>query len=209
VTVSSGTAQSYAFNINAVGSDSAAISHSTAVTFTSQPSQAFDFTLGATPSSQSVAAGQIATYTVAVNPSTGSFPSNVSFSYFGAPAATTCAFNPAQIGAGSGNSVSSFTSSTTAPGVSSSAALVLFTAIPFAGVLWMSKGQRHRSRGIRATFYLFALLSWLVSCGGGLQGNGGGGTGNPGTPPGTYTLTITATAGTVSHSTQVTLTVTR
>jgi hypothetical protein len=49
----------------------------------------------------------------------------------------------------------------------------------------------------------------FVSCGGGLQGNGsaGAGTGNPGTPKGTYNITVTAICGSVTHSSQVSLTV--
>lgn len=55
---------------------------------------------------------------------------------------------------------------------------------------------------------LLLTISLCVSCGG-LQGNGGGGgSGNPGTPPGTYNLSITATSGSITHGTQVTLTVT-
>ena len=59
---------------------------------------------------------------------------------------------------------------------------------------------------------LLAILSLvltfgLISCGGGLQGNGGG-SGSPGTPAGTYTITVTATCGSVAHTAQVSLTVT-
>ncbi|HEX6805329.1 MAG TPA: hypothetical protein VF133_16745 [Terriglobales bacterium] len=205
VTVSSSVAQSYAFKLNAVGSDASAIAHSAAVTFTSLPNQGFDFTMGATPSTQSVAAGKTATYTVAVNPNTGSFPKAVNLTCSGAPAATTCTFTPSQIGAGSGNSVCMLTASTTAPGPPTSAALLSILLAPLAGIFW-TRGRR--PGGVNRTLCLALLLS-LLSCGGGLQGNGGGGSGNPGTPLGTYNLTITATAGTVIHTTQVSLTVTR
>ena len=67
--------------------------------------------------------------------------------------------------------------------------------------------QRHGIPG-KLLLLLFAV-SLCVSCGG-LQGNGGGGgSGNPGTPPGTYNLTITATSGSITHGTQVILTVTQ
>jgi hypothetical protein len=56
---------------------------------------------------------------------------------------------------------------------------------------------------------LLAIIGFgAVACGGGLQGNGAGGGGNAGTKPGVYEITITATCGTVTHSTAVTLTVT-
>jgi hypothetical protein len=52
------------------------------------------------------------------------------------------------------------------------------------------------------------LLGTFLSCGGGLQGNSAvGGGGSPGTPLGTYNVKVTANAGFVAHSTQVSLTV--
>jgi trimeric autotransporter adhesin len=51
-----------------------------------------------------------------------------------------------------------------------------------------------------------------LSCGGGGGGGStspapGGGSGTNGTPKGTYTLTVTATSGSLTHTTQVVLTV--
>jgi hypothetical protein len=55
-----------------------------------------------------------------------------------------------------------------------------------------------RRRSWRAMLGMLALLSTLagglLACGGG--GGGGGGTSNPGTTPGTYTVTVTGTSGT-------------
>jgi hypothetical protein len=58
---------------------------------------------------------------------------------------------------------------------------------------------------------VIALLMILLclSCGGGMQGNSaGGGGGNPGTPAGTYNIKATAASDSITHSTQVSLTVT-
>jgi hypothetical protein len=57
---------------------------------------------------------------------------------------------------------------------------------------------------------LFAfLLAGLVSCGGGGGSNNGGGGGatNLGTTAGSYTVTVTSTAGSASATTAVNLTV--
>ena len=55
------------------------------------------------------------------------------------------------------------------------------------------KQVRQRMRFIALIGALSLSVLWLTSCGGG--GGGGGGGGNPGTPKGTYTITINATTG--------------
>jgi len=100
VTVSSAVSQGFAFDIDAVGSDVQSVTHSIPVAFTTLPAQSFDFTLSATPLTVSITSGQTATYSIDVSPTTGTFPGNVTLSYSGAPALTTCNFNPPQISSG-------------------------------------------------------------------------------------------------------------
>jgi hypothetical protein len=211
VTVSSNISQDYSFNITGVGSDPAGVTHSQAVTFTASPNQSFDFTMGITPASASVPVGQPTIFTVNVNSTTGSFPGNVSFSCSKLPALTTCGFNPTQVGAGSENSDVTFTLATTAPvpAVRTSTLAVFFPAFPIAGLICLKRRKSpHDLRQTILAGFLLLLSMGLLSCGGGLQGNGGGGSGSPGTPPGTYTINVTATCDSVTHTTQVSLTVT-
>jgi ABC-type glycerol-3-phosphate transport system substrate-binding protein len=53
------------------------------------------------------------------------------------------------------------------------------------------------------------LLGVVVACGGGGSSSGStkSGVGHPGTPAGSYTITVTGSVGSVSRSTQVMLTV--
>jgi hypothetical protein len=326
VSVSSNTAQTYSFNITAIGSDLALTTHSVALSYTATTSQASDFSISASPTSDSVTAGQTAQFSIVLDPTSGSFASSIALSCSGLPALSTCSFSPASVGAGSGATTVSLTILTegaasgncgtvegTPPGTynvsvtgatttsshsvpvalivqpttfdfcvdapktasvaegssvplavtvtsnsgafpaavsfscsnlpalttcsfnpsqiaigSSSPAttsLALSTTSPVAASLVMPplflsillaglvrcKIPRHRLRARQSAILCFLLIVLLASfsCGGGLQGNGGGGgSGSPGTPPGTYTIRITATSGAITHNTEIALTVT-
>jgi ABC-type glycerol-3-phosphate transport system substrate-binding protein len=54
---------------------------------------------------------------------------------------------------------------------------------------------------------LAALASGLTACGGLVRGSGSGGSTNPGTTPGTYTITVTGSSGITSAIGTITLTV--
>jgi hypothetical protein len=210
VTVSSSVSQAYAFSVNAVGSDVLTVSHSVPVAFTALPSQGFDFTLSITPPSVSIPSGQTATYSLDVAPTSGTFPSTVTFSCSGAPALTTCAFNPPQIAAGSGDSVITVTALTTAPTPAAKVSAIWLISLPMAGLLWVRRREARGGKRNRRLLLIMLLALNCVSCGGGLQGNGSiVGSGSPGTPSGTYNLKISVAAASVTHSTQVNLTITQ
>ncbi len=169
------------------------------------------------------------TSTITVTPS-GGFTGAVALTCAIAPAAAnhpaTCALAPASVtitGATAGTSTLTLitTAATTTaltrpkPGRSrwyaaggASLACVLFFILP--------KRRRH-VRAMLGMIVLFACLAvGIVSCGGGSGGGGGGsngggggggGTSNPGTTAGTYTVTVTGTAGSTTETTAVTLTV--
>jgi len=201
--VSSASARTYSFDIDGV--DGASTTRFVPVTFTALPNQSFDFAMSAAPGSVAVSRGKTALFSVTVDPNTGTFPWTVSLSCAGLPALTSCSFNPAQLASGSGNSAITISMTTTAP----TPAVAMLLSLPLAGILLTPitvKGRRKLSR----VLLFVSIAVTLVSCGGGLEGGGGGGGGggSPGTGPGDYTIILTATCGTVTHSTPVTLTVT-
>jgi subtilase family serine protease len=76
----------------------------------------------------------------------------------------------------------------------------IFYAVLFPGLLGIMFTAGSRRRSLRGMRYLGLIIvlgfstMWLASCGGG----SGNGVTNPGTPKGTYTITVTAAAGTTS-----------
>jgi hypothetical protein len=170
-----------------------------------------DFTIAASPSSATIKAGQTATFTITISPVNG-MSSPVSFACSGLPAASSCTFSPATVTPNGAPVSTTLTVSTTA---AASAAVPITGLRPWAvsswslgivfGFLVVRIGNRGKNaRRYSAVFGVIALLICLVSCGG---GNGAPPNSSTGTPPGTSSITVTATSG-ASHSSALTITVT-
>jgi FG-GAP-like repeat/Abnormal spindle-like microcephaly-assoc'd, ASPM-SPD-2-Hydin len=173
-----------------------------------------NFSISASPSSNSISAGATATYTATLAPIDG-FIGTVQLACAGAPTEAACTLSKSSVTMDGTNSVNvTVTVTTTAPTTTSllfppsvapldgmsrvSLASACFALLPIAGLLII----RRRKLAAIAAFGTIALA--LVACGGG--GSSGGGT-TPGTPSGTYSLKVTGTDGGLVHASTVTLTV--
>jgi hypothetical protein len=190
-----------------------------------------DFTFAASSgssTSDTVAPGSPATYTLAVA-GQGGFNQSVSLTCTGAPSESTCTVSPNPVTVGTSATNVTVTVTTTAPSAIAPRTLpplqpglpglqVLMTlAVLLAGVAWTIWGWRQVGTSRRRTLLVslaaaMLLALTLAGCGGGSAGGGaGGGSTNPGTPAGTYTLTVTGTAGSgstaLTHNMTLTLSV--
>ncbi len=189
------------------------LSHDAPVTLTVTPPPP-DFTITPTPlSPATIAAGASSTSTITVAALHG-FNSAVALTCSVAPVATrgpTCAFNPTSVAGGSGTST--LTVSTTAATTASarySSGLFYAMWLPIGGLALLGTGFTSRKKKLWGFVFCCLLFSGLIilpACGGSGGGGGGGGGGQPGTPAQVYTVTVTGTAGAVTHSQTVTVTV--
>jgi hypothetical protein len=75
-------------------------------------------------------------------------------------------------------------------------------------LLFGIRARRRRWLSMLGMFALLVLLAGAItSCGGSGGSSGGGNNGNPGTTTGNYTINVTGTAGSITQTTTVTLTV--
>lgn len=177
-----------------------------------------DFSLSSSSLTQTINAGQTATYDFTVSGESG-YVGTVNLSCAGAPGGATCSVKPQTVSITSDSPIGFQVNVMTT--ARSSAYLYPYTfdvlnhqfafwqfgwPMLLSGVFWI---PQHRKRAVK-WISLFLLLV-LCSCGGGGasggSGNGGGNGTNSGTLAGTYQLTITGVSGTVTHSTTLSLTV--
>ncbi len=180
-------------------------STSTAVTVTVGPA----FTL--TPSAQTyqVAQGSAVDATVTVGLGTG-FTGTITFTCTDTASLSVCTVPPATNASGD----VSFHITTTAPTAKLDRPMDrgsrIFYAVLMPGLLglFFTFGSKKRSQNAMRLLGLIAVLSvstmWMASCGG---SGGSGSTSNPGTPKGTYTITVSGASGGSTASTSFQLVV--
>jgi hypothetical protein len=174
-----------------------------------------DFTLSVTPAMITRRAGQPANFGLTVSPINGAFTTTVNFSVSGLPAKTSFVFNPASVTPGQ-NPAASTLEIMTIPGDSFLAKNVEMNGmpghrvpiysffLPVTGLLLSGLAFQKRKWAKRWVF-VFLLLAGsgftLYGCASARNIR------NLGTPPGTYSVTVSATSGGVQHSATVTLVV--
>jgi hypothetical protein len=152
------------------------------------------FTLSASPSSLTLASGGQGTVTVTVTPKNG-FSSAVSFTCSGLPAGASCTFNPTSVTpSGSGATTTMTITGLTSMARSRPAPLFpkLIPALVL-GILWPRRGSR---RFVLLLATGLAALTFLSACGGSTSHH-----------PGSSTVTVTATSGSIQQTTTISLTV--
>jgi hypothetical protein len=168
-----------------------------------------DFVVHLPEATVTVKQGGTATYSLQVSSLGGAFAEPITFACTGLPKHTRYAFTPQVVAPGSGTTTVTLQvmTSTVLARIPRRPGRLLIWALllPMMGGL-LFPGRRRR---LLLGMALAALcgLALLSACGG---GNGGGSSpivppSDTATPVGTYTLTVTATSGAVSHATDLTL----
>ena len=175
-----------------------------------------DFSVTSSPTSATVKAGVAATYALTISPLGGSFASPVKLSCSGAPAKATCSLSASSVTPGSSSAKVTLTISTT----STSAELIpilparnrpnyavwmQLNGFGLFGMLFVgSKRRAKKTLSLIALALLISATLFMSACAG---GTGIAPQTQPGTTPGTYTITVLGSSGALQHSIPLTLTV--
>jgi len=173
-----------------------------------------DFQVSVNPTTLTIVVGQSGTATFTVTPENG-FNSSVSFACSGLPSEASCTFSPSSVTPSGQPVTTTLTVTTTAPSTAGLAPRPFFQRPIYAmllPVLAMVWGIRTRRRVTRGGVKLLCLLLLLLA-GAGLTSCNGGSTnvGNPGTPVGTSTASVSAatTGAAINHSATLKITITK
>lgn len=184
-----------------------------------------NFSIGATTSTATVAAGSPATYTLALTGNNG-YNGTVTFSCSGLPTLASCSFSPSSIVASGVSQSTTVTITTTAatasltrPAMRNSkqgapSLWASFGGLGIFGLILAAEGKKRNRRNIAIVLGILLLVMtlMLVGCGSSSSspGSGPGPGGSAGTPAGTYTVVVTSTgtgSSAPTHSTNLTLVV--
>jgi hypothetical protein len=163
----------------------------------------FDFTFTNTGTAAYTAApGAMATYNFALAPLSGSYPGQVSFSVTGLPTGATASFTPGSVAVSGGAKpvvMTVQTASATAQNKNNSpfgrGIVLAFLLLPF--VAKRRVREKMKGRMLLLVLLMAGLTATLTGC--------GSTNGFMLQSPQTYTLTVTATSGTLAHSQTITL----
>ncbi|HEV2133221.1 MAG TPA: protease pro-enzyme activation domain-containing protein [Terracidiphilus sp.] len=178
-----------------------------------------DFSLTASPTSITLKAGATSgnTSAISITPKNG-FTGNITLTCAITPTAAsdpaTCSVSPSSANVTSASAVqTTLTITTTAATTAANEHKTIFWPTAGGGTLlacllffWIPKKRRSWFAMVGLLVFFISIAGMACGGGGGSTGGGGGG-GNPGTTPGTYTVTVTGTSGSLNHTTTVSLTV--
>ena len=173
-----------------------------------------DYSVATAPSGTTITAGQVATFSVSAAPTAG-FNQTITWTCTGAPMASTCSVSPASSPMDGSNVATTTVSLTTtaraatvpvrkfrfAPPPLPRQVLPIFIAWLLVLLILHKLKRTERSRRLLTAAAVLVLVAVCASCGGG-SSNGSPPPPPPtgGTPAGTYTITVTGSSGSLSHS---------
>jgi hypothetical protein len=171
----------------------------------------FDFSVAVSGSNtQSVAAGQVAYYTIMVTPMNGSPGGAFTFACGTLPNNALCIFDPTGEIVATGTigyvtvevSTGHSTTSSLGKAPDKRRSLILACGLILLPLAFPMAWRRRKALLMAALLAILAGgISSCVSSGVNLSGGGGGGSGNSGlTPPGTYTIPVNVTSNGVTHT---------